>query len=213
MSTSEYRSVDAESDLPISAAEIAALATQLYAASVRPGPDSPPQAVPVAPRGSVPDTTARHLGRTDRGGHRRSAPGAGSAAWRRRHLRSGSDVSRTRTPTADGAGRPARQRARCNGGAVGRLDHRRCGGSLPAARRRRPQRVRGAHRGHRPDAARCAGRGAAERSGGSAWFGAHPGLDWLSGAPSVPDLGWSDGVPAGPEALMRRSETSPTTTS
>jgi cysteine desulfurase / selenocysteine lyase len=58
MSTSEYRAVDAESELPISAAELAALATQLYAASVRPGPDSPPQTAPVAPRGSVPDTTA-----------------------------------------------------------------------------------------------------------------------------------------------------------
>ncbi|OBG82233.1 cysteine desulfurase [Mycobacterium sp. E3298] len=58
MSTSEYRAVDAESDLPISAAELAALASQLYAASIRPGPDSPPQAAPVAPRGSVPDATA-----------------------------------------------------------------------------------------------------------------------------------------------------------
>jgi cysteine desulfurase/selenocysteine lyase len=58
MSTSEYRAVDAESDLPISAAEIAALASQLYAASIRPGPNSPPQSAPVAPRGSVPDTTA-----------------------------------------------------------------------------------------------------------------------------------------------------------
>lgn len=58
MSTSEYRAVDAESDLPISAAELAALATQLYAASIRPGPDSPPQSVPVAPRGSAPDATA-----------------------------------------------------------------------------------------------------------------------------------------------------------
>ncbi|OBF08054.1 cysteine desulfurase [Mycobacterium sp. ACS4054] len=58
MSTSEYRAVDAESDLPISAAELAALATQLYAASIRPGPDSPPQSAPLAPRGSVPDATA-----------------------------------------------------------------------------------------------------------------------------------------------------------
>ncbi|MEE6176874.1 family 2A encapsulin nanocompartment cargo protein cysteine desulfurase [Mycobacterium sp. 050134] len=58
MSTSEYRAVDAESELPISAAEIAALATQLYAASIRPGPDSPPQTAPVAPRGGVPDVTA-----------------------------------------------------------------------------------------------------------------------------------------------------------
>jgi cysteine desulfurase / selenocysteine lyase len=58
MSTSEYRAVDAESDLPISAAELAALANQLYAASVRPGFDSPPQSAPIAPRGNVPDTTA-----------------------------------------------------------------------------------------------------------------------------------------------------------
>src|SRR6202047_3210376 len=58
MSTSEYRAVDAESDLPISAAELAALANQLYAASVRPGFDSPPQSAPVAPRGNAPDTTA-----------------------------------------------------------------------------------------------------------------------------------------------------------
>lgn len=58
MSTSEYRAVDAESDLPISAAELAALASQLYAASIRPGPDSPVQSAPVAPRGSAPDVTA-----------------------------------------------------------------------------------------------------------------------------------------------------------
>ncbi len=58
MSTSEYRSVDAEGDLPISEAELAALATQLLAASIRPGNDSPPQTVPPAPRGSVPDTTS-----------------------------------------------------------------------------------------------------------------------------------------------------------
>lgn len=65
MSTSEYRSVDAESDLPVSAAELAALASQLYAASIRPGPDSPPQTAPLAPRGNAPDTTsAASLGRT-----------------------------------------------------------------------------------------------------------------------------------------------------
>ena len=58
MSTSEYRSVDAESELPISAAELVALASQLYAASIRPGFDSPPQTAPVAPRGNVPDATA-----------------------------------------------------------------------------------------------------------------------------------------------------------
>src|ERR1700754_807941 len=58
MSTSEHRAVDAESDLPLSSAELSALASQLYAASIRPGPDSPPQAAPVAPRGNAPDTTA-----------------------------------------------------------------------------------------------------------------------------------------------------------
>ena len=57
MSTSEHRAVDAESDLPISATELAAMASQLYAAGIRPGFDSPPQSAPVAPRGSVPDTT------------------------------------------------------------------------------------------------------------------------------------------------------------
>lgn len=68
MSTSEYRAVDAESDLPISAAELAALASQLYAASIRPGPDSPPQQAPVAPRDSVPDATAAtSAGRTAAG--------------------------------------------------------------------------------------------------------------------------------------------------
>ncbi|WP_319437317.1 family 2A encapsulin nanocompartment cargo protein cysteine desulfurase [Mycobacterium sp. RTGN5] len=58
MSTSEYRSVDAEGELPISEAELAALANQLFAASFRPGNDSPPQTVPPAPRGNVPDTTS-----------------------------------------------------------------------------------------------------------------------------------------------------------
>ncbi|TGB45296.1 family 2A encapsulin nanocompartment cargo protein cysteine desulfurase [Mycolicibacterium peregrinum] len=58
MSTSEFRSLDAESDLPVSAAELTALASQLFAASFRPGPDSPPAATQVAPRGVVPDTTS-----------------------------------------------------------------------------------------------------------------------------------------------------------
>src|ERR1700744_294551 len=68
MSTSEHRAVDAESDLPVSSAELAALASQLYAASIRPGPDSPPQTAPVAPRGGVPDTTtATSAGQTAAG--------------------------------------------------------------------------------------------------------------------------------------------------
>src|ERR1700710_806093 len=53
----EYKSVDAEGDLPISSAELTALASQLFAASFRPGPDSPPQSAPVAPRGNSPDLT------------------------------------------------------------------------------------------------------------------------------------------------------------
>jgi cysteine desulfurase/selenocysteine lyase len=57
MSTSEYKSVDAEGDLPISETELAALASQLFAASFRPGPDSPPQSTQVAPRGTAPDVT------------------------------------------------------------------------------------------------------------------------------------------------------------
>jgi len=58
MSTSDFRSVDATGELPISEAELAAMANQLFAVGVRPGNDSPPQSVPVAPRGTVPDTTS-----------------------------------------------------------------------------------------------------------------------------------------------------------
>ena len=68
MSTSEYRSVDAESDLPISAAELAALATQLFAASVRPGPDSPPQASPGRAAGQRPRHDGGGVRRYRRGG-------------------------------------------------------------------------------------------------------------------------------------------------
>src|ERR1700730_10050421 len=68
MSTSEHRAVDAESDLPLSSAELSALASQLYAASIRPGFDSPPQSAPVAPRGNAADTTAAaSAGRTGAG--------------------------------------------------------------------------------------------------------------------------------------------------
>lgn len=68
MSTSEYRSVDAEGELPISEAELSALATQLFATSIRPGPDSPPSATQVAPRGVAPDvTTATSAGSTAAG--------------------------------------------------------------------------------------------------------------------------------------------------
>ncbi|MCV7254814.1 SufS family cysteine desulfurase [Mycobacterium hackensackense] len=68
MSTSEYRSLDAEGELPISEAELSALATQLFATSIRPGPDSPPAATQVAPRGVAPDvTTATSAGSTAAG--------------------------------------------------------------------------------------------------------------------------------------------------
>ncbi|BBX45370.1 family 2A encapsulin nanocompartment cargo protein cysteine desulfurase [Mycobacterium cookii] len=44
------------------------MASQLYAASIRPGFDSPPQSAPVAPRGNVPDvTTATSAGQTTAG--------------------------------------------------------------------------------------------------------------------------------------------------
>ncbi|MGA5535652.1 family 2A encapsulin nanocompartment cargo protein cysteine desulfurase [Mycolicibacterium nivoides] len=69
MSTSEFEPLGPEgraSDQPFTEAELAALATQLYATSIRPGPDSPPAATQVAPRGVAPDTT--------------SAASAGSAA-------------------------------------------------------------------------------------------------------------------------------------
>lgn len=45
-------------DLPISEAELSALATQFFASGFRPGNDSPPLSVPPAPRGSAPDTTS-----------------------------------------------------------------------------------------------------------------------------------------------------------
>lgn len=53
MNTSEYRSPDAEGDLPISAAELAALASQVFATSFRPGPDNPPAVTQPAPRGNA----------------------------------------------------------------------------------------------------------------------------------------------------------------
>jgi cysteine desulfurase / selenocysteine lyase len=68
VSTGEYRSLAAESDLPIGEAELAALAGQLFAAGFRPGPDSPPQSAPLAPRGNVPDITAATSAATGAGG-------------------------------------------------------------------------------------------------------------------------------------------------
>ncbi|MUM34697.1 cysteine desulfurase, partial [Mycobacterium sp. CBMA361] len=42
----------------LSDAELSALASQLFATSFRPGPDSPPVTTQVAPRGVAPDVTA-----------------------------------------------------------------------------------------------------------------------------------------------------------
>ncbi|AHC26508.2 MULTISPECIES: family 2A encapsulin nanocompartment cargo protein cysteine desulfurase [Mycobacteriaceae] len=53
------------SDLPISEAELSALASQLFATSLRPGPDSPPSVTAASPRGVAPDvTTATSAGAT-----------------------------------------------------------------------------------------------------------------------------------------------------
>src|ERR1700759_4615521 len=112
MPTSEYRAVDAESDLPISAAELAALANQLYAASVRPGFDSPPQSAPIAPRGNVPDTTAAaSAGQTAGGGGATICPPPPAPPP-------------PSPPAATGAGPPARNRPRHDGRAVGRRNDR-----------------------------------------------------------------------------------------
>ena len=188
MSTSEYRSVDAESDLPIGASELAALATQLFAASIRPGPDSPPQTTPVAPRGTVPDATA--------------ATSAGAAAVGAANPLTptqfapvadvyvpGPDFACAGRHSADGAGRAARHGPGCDG-----------------RRRRRatPPEVHSIRTRCRPRAScrRCPGCWPAPRPRlPSAPRGSAPG--WPSGAPSVADLGWTDApaaAPAGDEA-------------
>ncbi|MUL68413.1 cysteine desulfurase [Mycobacterium sp. CBMA 234] len=63
MSTSEFRGERSDGtspvpDQPLNEAELSALASQLFATSFRPGPDSPPVTTQVAPRGVVPDVTA-----------------------------------------------------------------------------------------------------------------------------------------------------------
>ena len=67
MSTSEYRSVDAEGDLPISAAELAALATQLFAAASGPARTARHRRTPLSPRGNAPDIDIGSFGRYHRG--------------------------------------------------------------------------------------------------------------------------------------------------
>lgn len=77
--TSEWTTSMSTSDLPISEAELSALASRLFATSLRPGPDSPPATSAVAPhlspslrspqgRGVAPDvTTATSAGATAAG--------------------------------------------------------------------------------------------------------------------------------------------------
>ena len=119
MSTSEYRAVDAESELPISATELAALATQLYAASIRPGPDSPPQTTPVAPRGNVPDATAATSAGQTAAGSADLYPAPVPLVGLGDIYHPSSDLSGTRKPTADRARRtreaacPIRRRSVC----------------------------------------------------------------------------------------------------
>ena len=191
MSTSEYRSVDAESDLPISAAELAALATQLFAASVRPGPDSPPQAAPVAPRGNVPDTTAAaSAGPTAAGAADPFTPQAPAIAADGR-LRARADIARAGRHSAGGPGRPAGQRAGYDGGAVG--GHTRVesatGPATPSPTSGIVPTVPGVLAGSAPTVP-VAPRGSA------------PG--WLPGAPTIVDLGWTDAPAA--RAERRRGE-------
>jgi cysteine desulfurase/selenocysteine lyase len=79
MSTSEH--LAAAGDPPIGEAELAALASQLFAADLHPGPDGPPQTVPPAPRGNVPDlTAATAVGSTAAGASNPLTPGVPTAA-------------------------------------------------------------------------------------------------------------------------------------
>jgi cysteine desulfurase/selenocysteine lyase len=200
MSTSEYRSVDAESDLPISAAELAALATQLYAASIRPGPDSPPQAAPVAPRGSVPDTTA-----ATSAGH--AAAGAADLYPAPVPLLGVTDIyvpaptspepepPPQTVPVAPRGNAPDTTAAASAAEATGSIaDPYLPPGVADLSAFAVPTEgivptVPGVLAGGTPTIP-VAPRGSSPYSG----------TEWLPGAPSVPDLGWSDAVPAGKSA-------------
>jgi cysteine desulfurase/selenocysteine lyase len=196
MSTSEYRAVDAESDLPLGAAELAALASQLYAASIRPGPDSPPQSAPVAPRGSAPDTTAAaSAGQT--------AAGSSDLYSSPLPLIGGTDIylpaptspepepPPQAVPVAPRGNVPDTTAAPSGAQAVGSVADPYLppadfsafevpsAGIVPTV----PGVLAGA-----PPSAPVAPRGSS-------------GIGWHPDAPSVGDLGWSDAVPAAPAAL------------
>jgi cysteine desulfurase / selenocysteine lyase len=201
MSTSEYRSVDAESDLPLGAAELAALASQLYAASLRPGPDSPPQSAPVAPRGNVPDTTAAtSAGQTAAGSadlYSAPVPLLGiTDIYVPAPTSPEPEPPPQAVPVAPRGNLPDTTAAPSGAQAVGSVADPYLppadfsafevpsAGIVPTV----PGVLAGA-----PPSAPVAPRGSAPYSG----------IGWLSDAPSVVDLGWSDAVPAAPEALNR----------
>jgi cysteine desulfurase/selenocysteine lyase len=201
MSTSEYRSVDAESDRPLGAAEIAALASQLYAASIRPGPDSPPQSAPVAPRGNVPDTTAASsAGQTAAGSadlYSAPVPLLGiTDIYVPAPTSSEPEPPPQAVPFAPRGNVPDTTAAPSGAAAIGSVADPYLppadfsafevpsAGIVPTV----PGVLAGA-----PPSAPVAPRGSAPYSG----------IGWLPDAPSVGDLGWSDAVPAAPEALNR----------
>src|ERR1700742_859202 len=209
MSTSEYRAVDAESDLPISAAEIAALASQLYAASIRPGPASPPQSAPVAPRGSVPDTTAAtSAGQTAAGStdlYSAPLPLLGiSEIYVPAPTSPEPEPPPQAVPVAPRGNVPDTTAVPSGAQAVGSVADPYLppadfsafevpsSGIVPTV----PGVLAGSPNVAAPPSAPVAPRGSAPSSG----------IGWLPDAPSIGDLGWSDAVPAAPEALNAPSD-------
>ena len=209
MSTSEYRSVDAESDLPLGAAELAALASQLYAASLRPGPDSPPQSAPVAPRGSVPDTTAAtSAGQTAAGSadlYSAPVPLLGiTDIYIPAPTSPEPEPPPQAVPVAPRGNVPDTTAAPSGAQAVGSVADPYLppadfsafevpsAGIVPTV----PGVLAGSSNVAAPPSAPVAPRGSAPYSG----------IGWLPDAPSVGDLGWSDAVPAAPAALNAPSD-------
>lgn len=204
MSTSEYRSVDAESDLPLGAAEIAALASQLYAASIRPGPDSPPQSAPLAPRGSVPDATAAtSAGQTAAGStdlYTAPVPLLGITDIYVPAPTSPEPEPPPQTvPVAPRGNVPDTSAAPSGAHAVGSVADPYLppadfsafevpsSGIVPTV----PGVLAGPSNVAAPPSGPVAPRGSAPYSG----------IGWLPDVPSIGDLGWSDAVPAAPAAL------------